>query len=63
MDFEDLEPRAKPRAPRDLSGWSVGDLEAYIASLQAEIERARQAIGAKQAQKAAADLFFRKPTA
>jgi uncharacterized small protein (DUF1192 family) len=62
MDFEDLEPRAKPRAPRDLSGWSVGDLEAYIQSLHAEIERARQAIAGKQAQKAAADLFFRKPS-
>jgi len=62
MDFEDLEPRAKPRAARDLSGWSVGDLEAYIQALEAEIGRARQAIGAKQAQKAAADLFFRKPS-
>lgn len=63
MDFEDLEPRAKPRAPRDLSGWSVGDLEAYILALEAEATRARQAIAGKQAQKAAADLFFRKPSA
>ena len=63
MDFEDLEPRAKPKAPRDLSGWSVGELEAYIQALQAEISRAGQAIAAKQAQKAAADLFFRKPSA
>ena len=63
MDFEDLEPRAKPRASRDLSGWSVADLEAYILSLQAEIERARQAIAGKQAQQAAADLFFRTPSA
>lgn len=63
MDFEDLEPRAKPKAPRDLTGWSVADLETYIQSLQAEIERARLAIAGKQAQKAAADLFFRKPSA
>jgi uncharacterized small protein (DUF1192 family) len=62
MDFEDLEPRAKPRVPRDLSGWSVADLEAYIQAMQSEIERARQAISGKQAQKAAADLFFRKPS-
>ena len=60
MDFEDLEPRAKPKTPKDLSTWSVDDLEAYIASLGAEAERARQAIKAKQAQKAAADLFFKK---
>ena len=38
-----------------------GGAEAYIAALEAEIGRARQAIAAKQAQKAAADLFFRKP--
>jgi uncharacterized small protein (DUF1192 family) len=62
MDFEDLEPRkGKPAPPKDLSGWSVADLEAYIASLEGEIARARQSIAAKQAQKAAADLFFRKP--
>ena len=54
MDFDELEPRkARPAAPKDLSGWSV-------AALEAEIGRARQAIAAKQAQKAAADLFFRK---
>jgi uncharacterized small protein (DUF1192 family) len=62
MDFDELEPRkARPAEPKDLSGWSVADLEAYIAALEAEIGRARQAIAAKQAQKAAADLFFRKP--
>ncbi len=61
MDFEELEPRkAKPAAPRDLSGWSIADLEAYIVALGAEIGRAREAIAAKQAQKAAADLFFRR---
>ena len=60
MDFEDLEPRAKPKVVKDLSTWSAADLEAYIESLNAEAERARQAIKAKQAQKAAADLFFKK---
>lgn len=60
MDFDDLEPRAKPKAVKDLSTWSVADLEAYIESLQAEADRARQAIQGKQAQKAAADLFFKK---
>ena len=60
MDFDELEPRkARPAAPKDLSGWSVADLEAYIAALEAEIGRARQAIAAMQAHMAAADLFFR----
>lgn len=60
MDFEDLEPRAKPKIAKDLSTWSVADLQAYIEALEAEAERARQAIKGKQAQKAAADSFFKK---
>ncbi len=60
MDFEDLEPRKQPPKPRDLSGWSVDDLNAYIDNLQAEIARAREMIGAKQGHRAAADAFFTK---
>jgi uncharacterized small protein (DUF1192 family) len=60
MDFEDLEPRARPRTLRDLAGWSVDDLETYIVSLEGEIARARAAIVAKRSQKAAADLLFGK---
>jgi uncharacterized small protein (DUF1192 family) len=48
MDFEDLEPRKQPPKPRDLSGWSVDELNAYIANLQTEIERARAVIGSKK---------------
>ena len=50
MDFEDLEPRAKPKLVKDLSTWSVADLEAYIASLNAEAERARQEAERKKAE-------------
>lgn len=60
MDLDDLEPRRPAPKPKDLSGWSVEDLQAYIAMLEAEIRRAGDAIRAKQAQKAAADSFFRK---
>ncbi len=47
--------------PPLIDRWSVGDLQAYIADLRAEISRAEAEIGKRQASKAAADLFFRKP--
>ena len=60
MDLDDLEPRKQPPKPKDLSGWGIDELEAYIAAMEAEIARARAAIAGKRAQKAAADGFFRK---
>ncbi|KAA0581316.1 DUF1192 domain-containing protein [Azospirillum sp. B21] len=58
--FEDLEPRKAKPTPKDLTVMGVAELEAYIATLQAEVERARAAIAAKQAQKSAAEAFFKK---
>ena len=40
----------------------VEELALYIAELEAEIARVRQAIGAKQAHAAAAALFFKPPS-
>jgi uncharacterized small protein (DUF1192 family) len=60
MEFEDLEPRKQPPKPRDLSGWSVDELNAYIANLQAEIERARGVIAGKQSHRAGAEAFFKR---
>ena len=60
MDFEDLEPRKQPPKPRDLSSWSVDELNAYIGNLQAEIARAKETIAAKQAHRSGADAFFKK---
>ncbi|MBM3537386.1 MAG: DUF1192 domain-containing protein [Alphaproteobacteria bacterium] len=60
MEFEDLEPRKQPPKPRDLSTWGVEELNAYIANLNAEIERARAVIKSKQGHRAAADAFFKK---
>ena len=60
MDIDDLEPRKRPAKARDLSTWSVEDLESHIGALEAEIARARAAIASKQAQRSAADSFFRK---
>lgn len=58
--FEDPEPRKAKPAPKDLTVMGVAEIEAYIATLEAEIDRARAAIAAKQAQKSAAEAFFRK---
>ncbi|PWC83813.1 hypothetical protein TSH100_19825 [Azospirillum sp. TSH100] len=58
--FEDLEPRKAKPAPKDLTVMGVAEIEAYIATLEAEITRARAAIAAKQAQKSAAEAFFKK---
>ena len=60
MDLDDLEPRKPVAKPKDLSPWSIAELEEYIGRLQAEIERARGAIKAKQAQRAGAEAFFKK---
>ncbi len=60
MDLEDLDPRKKPSKPKDLTPYSVEELNEYIAQLEAEIERARAAIAAKQAHRAGADALFKK---
>jgi uncharacterized small protein (DUF1192 family) len=60
MEFEDLEPRKQPPKPKDLSGWSVDELNAYIARLQGEIERARGVIAGKTSHRAGAEAFFKK---
>ena len=60
MDFDDLDPRTKTPALRDLSPLSVAELSAYIAALEAEISRVRQAITAKQSVRSGAELLFKK---
>jgi uncharacterized small protein (DUF1192 family) len=62
-----IEDEAKPRPRRGafepalLEGWSVEELNHYIAALQAEIKRAEAEIGQRDAQRQAAEAFFRKP--
>ncbi|MGI9421013.1 MAG: DUF1192 domain-containing protein [Geminicoccaceae bacterium] len=45
---------------QDLSGWSVAELEAYIARLEVEISRAREEIENKNAVRNAAEALFKK---
>jgi uncharacterized small protein (DUF1192 family) len=59
MDMDELEPRRKPAQQKLLDPLSVGELEEYIADLEAEIARARAAIKAKQAHRAGIDGLFK----
>jgi uncharacterized small protein (DUF1192 family) len=56
---DDLPQRATKKPP-DLTTWSVEELEAYVSRLQAEIERARTAIAARQSVRGAAEALFKK---
>jgi uncharacterized small protein (DUF1192 family) len=59
---EPAEPRPVNRfQPPVIDRWGVDDLRAYIAELRDEIARVEREIGKRDASKAAADLFFRKP--
>ena len=60
MDTDDLEPRKKPQALKNLDEMSVAALGDYIAGLEAEIARAQAAIAAKQASRQGAEGFFKK---
>ncbi|MEA2782403.1 MAG: hypothetical protein QOK29_3947 [Rhodospirillaceae bacterium] len=59
MEIEDLEPRKKAPAPRALDSLSVEELNAYIGQLEAEIDRVKVKIAAKQAHLAGAASLFK----
>jgi uncharacterized small protein (DUF1192 family) len=59
MDLEDLEPRKKAPAPRDLDRMSIEELNEYIAAMEAEIARVRAKIEAKKAHLAGAASLFK----
>ncbi len=59
MDTDDLEP-AKPKpAPKNLEEMSIEALADYIAGLEAEIARARQAISGKEKAQVSAESVFK----
>ena len=59
FDTDELEPRRKKPAPKDLTTFSIADLEDYIQDLTAEIERARAMITSKKAAAEGAAAFFK----
>jgi uncharacterized small protein (DUF1192 family) len=60
MELDDLEPKNQIRKPKDLSGWNIEDLQAYIEAMETEIERARVMIGQKRNVNADADALFKR---
>ena len=60
FDDIDLTPQKQPKKPRDLSGMSVMELDAYIDALQAEQARAEAERARKKNYMAGADGLFKK---
>jgi len=60
FELDDLDPRHKKTAPKNLDPMSVEELREYIAALTAEITRVEAKIKAKQSHAAAASSFFKK---
>ncbi len=60
MDIEDLEPRNKPTRPKDLDVLGVGELEDYLAKLEAEVVRVKAKIESKKSYLAGAEKEFFK---
>ena len=60
VEEDDLIPRNQPKKPRDLTLLGIAELEEYIATLDAEIARARAEIAAKQKQRSGAEALFKR---
>jgi uncharacterized small protein (DUF1192 family) len=62
MDSDDLEPQhqEKKPPPKNLEEMSIEALEEYIAGLEAEIARVREAISGKQEAYTGAEQYFKK---
>jgi uncharacterized small protein (DUF1192 family) len=60
IEDEDLVPRNQPKKLKDLTLMGIAELEEYIAGLEAEADRARAEIAAKQKQRSGAEALFRR---
>jgi uncharacterized small protein (DUF1192 family) len=64
FEEEERRPAGRPGpqafVPANFDGWSLGDLEAYLGRLRAEIARTEAAMGSAEARRLAAEAFFRK---
>jgi uncharacterized small protein (DUF1192 family) len=60
FEEEDLNPQRQKPKPKDLTLLGIAELEDYIATLDAEIARARGEIAAKQKQRTGAEALFKR---
>jgi uncharacterized small protein (DUF1192 family) len=60
IEEEDLVPRNQPKKLKDLILLGIAELEEYIAALEAEADRARAEIAAKQQQRTGAEALFKR---
>ena len=60
IEEEDLVPQNQPKKLKDLTLMGIAELEEYIAALQAEADRARAEIAAKQKQRSGAEALFKR---
>jgi uncharacterized small protein (DUF1192 family) len=60
MEPEDLEPRTKKPAPKNLEVMSIEALREYIAELEAEIARVSETIAFKEKARTGAETLFRR---
>jgi len=60
IEEEDLVPRNQPKKLKDLTLMGIAELEGYIAALEAEADRARAEIAAKQKQRTGAEALFKR---
>ena len=59
MNLEDLEPKKQHNKLRDLTGWNIEDLQAYIINMELEIKRAEGMIEVKKKISSDGDLLFK----
>ena len=59
MEEQDLEPLTLRPKPRVLEPMSIDALQDYIAEMEAEIERVRAAVNAKESWRDNAESFFK----
>jgi uncharacterized small protein (DUF1192 family) len=60
MSFDDLEPQKKKPVLKNLEELSIEALHEYIAEMETEIDRVREAIKTKEAARQGAEAFFKK---
>ena len=60
MDEEELAPRRKVPVKKDLTPLLIAELEEYIAEMETETLRVREAIAAKRRQRGGAESLFKR---